>query len=173
RATCCARWAAKSSASARGSRSSATPRWCSTIRLISSPSGVPPGSPVSSAATPRERSHSARWRAAVVLPLPSGPSRVMNRPRAPALGISSEGLAPGLALVGEELDTPVRLRPARAAHQVVSLRQLVLQPAHVCVLRRELDRPSGRLHQTNRLRRLAQRRLLWVGTQVIQAGQHV
>ena len=40
----------------------------------------PPGSRGQDGRWPRERSHSARCRAAVVLPLPSGPSSVMNRP---------------------------------------------------------------------------------------------
>src|SRR5438094_311685 len=107
------------------------------------------------------------------LPLPSGPSRVMNRPRLPALGISPPALAPGLALVGEELDAPVRLRPARAAHEVVSLGQLVLQASHIGVLRRQLDGPARGLHEADRLRRLAQCSLLRVGLQVVKAGQHV
>src|SRR5207302_9050400 len=49
-------------------------------------------------------------------------------------------LAPGLTLVGEELDAPVRLRPARAAQQGVSLRQLGVQPPHVRLLWRALAR---------------------------------
>ena len=73
----CARSAAYSSASARGATS---PRWCRTMSRIRTPTSVPPGSRVRTTVRPRAASHSSRSAACVVLPTPSPPSNVTNRP---------------------------------------------------------------------------------------------
>src|SRR5580698_2430196 len=51
------------------------------MRRICCPIGVPPGSALSSTVRPSPRKRSASIRAWVLLPLPSGPSKVMKRPR--------------------------------------------------------------------------------------------
>src|SRR6202522_2277841 len=51
------------------------------MRRICWPMGVPPGSTLSSTARPAARRGWASKRACVLLPLPSGPSKVMKRPR--------------------------------------------------------------------------------------------
>ena len=77
--------------------------------------------------------------------------------------------SPATALLGDQLDAPVRLRAARARHEGIALGHLVLEPTDVGVLRRQLDRPARGLHQPDRLGGLAQRGLLRIGRQVEQA----
>src|ERR1700733_2947690 len=53
----------------------------SRMRRICWPIGVPPGSTLSNSGRPSPRRRSASMRACVLLPLPSGPSKVMKTPR--------------------------------------------------------------------------------------------
>src|SRR5580704_648080 len=77
--TFCARAANINNSSATGSSS-----WLagsSRMRRICWPMGEPPGSTLSRTGRPSPRRRSASSRACVIVPLPSGPSKVMKRPR--------------------------------------------------------------------------------------------
>ena len=78
-ATCWARAAANSSASARPVRSIFGSVSSTRLRMRS-PSGVEPGSLVATTSQPRARSTAARRDSRLDLPEPSGPSRVMKTP---------------------------------------------------------------------------------------------
>ena len=81
-ATWCARSAAYRSASARGAMS---PRWCSTMSRIRTPTSVPPGSRVRTTVRPASASHSSAAPPASSCPTPSPPSNVTKRPLTPSL----------------------------------------------------------------------------------------
>src|SRR5437667_12143865 len=78
-----------------------------------SPMAVPPGSRVTSGSMPRLRSHSAKSLSWLLLPAPSGPSQVMNQPRAIAVQDShnfgdvrdggAEGILPRLQALPDQL----------------------------------------------------------------------
>src|SRR4051812_32026184 len=76
---CCAREANSNAISARAAKPSV--RESSTTARIFSPIGVPPGSRVTMTSRPLARSDWASFSSCVVLPQPSRPSKVMNRPR--------------------------------------------------------------------------------------------
>ena len=139
-ATCCARSAAISSASARSvmSRSGES----STRRRTSAPSGESPGSKVSSARPPRR---SASRRAWVDLPLPSPPSKAMKWPRHPsssALGLGRVG-RPGRSRVVLLVAAPhLGERAGQPGHQLGTLLEQELVE-RVGGARRRRDRGGG------------------------------
>src|SRR5690606_7102640 len=71
---------AANTSSSSVSLSMASSLGASSNSRMRSASGVPPGSRLSTTSMPRSRRRSARYSRLVLLPAPSGPSRVMNRP---------------------------------------------------------------------------------------------
>src|ERR1700674_2652250 len=118
-----------------------------TISRIRSPRSVPPGSRTTTGS--RATNADPRSSTCVVLPEPSGPSKVMKRPRATLRNRLLRGRRnPQAAL---------RLFAGAAGRQLVLRDELVLKPAQVRVLGRDLDRPQGRLHRLDRRRRFSER----------------
>src|SRR5690554_1445149 len=89
--TWCARSAAKSNASVRGSRCSP----CCTSRRSSAPSAVSPGSKVTPTSKSRSANHCASRRTCVDLPAPSPPSKEMKMPGGAGVSVTAARLSGG------------------------------------------------------------------------------
>src|SRR5438105_730065 len=137
---------------------------CSSRSRTRSPSGVPPGSRVTTGARPARADRSSAT--CVDLPAPSGPSNVTSRPRLPGCGSPPPQPSPtrgeggsGLVNVGgwQDPQSALGLLAGAARDQVVLGHELVLHPADVGVLRRDLLRLQRRLDAPDRVHRLVQR----------------
>src|ERR1700724_2554738 len=129
---------------------------------IISPTLVPPGSRVVHTLYPWSASVAARRWTCVDLPPPSGPSNVMkNPPGFPAVSIG--WTIPSSIRRGIDAQPPVRLLPGAARGQLVTLDQLMLQPANISILWRQLHHRVGRFGPADALQRFLQRRLGRVG----------
>src|SRR5215213_9614478 len=121
-----------SNASARGTMSDEGSR---RMRLISSPTMVPPGSRTATTSLPRAASHSASNRSCVLLPAPSAPSNTTSSPRGMR---SAKGDDRTRGPLLYSLEDPV----VHAAHGLV---EVLLRDEQTLIGRTTLDLPEQRI----------------------------
>src|ERR1700674_449568 len=145
------------------SASMSSPAYRTTSR-IRSPSSVPPGSRMTTGSC--GDSHSPTISTWVVLPEPSVPSKVMNRPR----------LMPG-ELCGffggrSDAQTALGFLACTARGELILRDELMLESSQVRVLGRDLDRAQGGLHRLDGRRGLGQRpcRAFVMAVDAVDAG---
>src|SRR5437588_5599649 len=162
----CARAATKSRASAQGSSGASSGCWSTNVR-VSSPRTVSPGSRTVTTSWPSARRAMASAETWVLLPAPSTPSKETKNPG------HREGRDPSsLILETEDPQPAIGLRTGAPRGEVVLFDELVLETAHVRVLRRQLDGLPGLLAASGRLQRLLEGEVgLVAGVDVVHTGE--